>query len=93
MIKVIIDNLQYLIPAIALIIVQLIVSHKNKSIYEVKQDFIIREIKSDIARLEEKQDKHNSIIERMVKVEMNQKAAWKKIDALAEDIKDIRHYQ
>ena len=93
MIRIIIDNLQYLIPAIALIIVQLIVSNKNKSIYEVKQDFIIREIKSDIARLEEKQDKHNSIIERMVKVEMNQKAVWKKIDALAEDIRDIKHYQ
>lgn len=93
MIKVIIDNLQYLIPAIALIIVQLIVSHKNKSVYEVKQDFIIREIKNDIARLEEKQDKHNSIIERMVKVEMNQKAVWEKIDVLAEDVKDIRHHQ
>ena len=69
MIKVIIDNLQYLIPAIALIIVQLIVSHKNKSIYEVKQDFIIREIKNDIARLEEKQDKHNSLIERVYDIE------------------------
>lgn len=93
MIKVVIDNLQYLIPAVALIIVQLIISHKNKSVYEVKQDFIIKEIKNDIARLEEKQDKHNSIIERMVKVEINQKAAWKKIDTLAEDIKDIRHHQ
>lgn len=93
MTKVVIDNLQYLIPAVALIIVQLIISHKNKSVYEVKQDFIIKEIKSDIARLEAKQDKHNSIIERMVKVEMNQKAAWDKIDTLVEDVKDIRHHQ
>ncbi len=90
MLKVIIDNMQYLIPAIALIIVQLIISHKNKSVDEVRQDFIIREIKSDIARLEQKQDKHNSIIERMTKVEINQEAAWKKIDSLSDDVKELR---
>ena len=70
------------IPALSLIIVQLIISAKQQRIQDVKFDLTIKEIKEDIKRLEEKQDKHNQLIERMVKVEASDKAQWKHIDEL-----------
>lgn len=74
------EYLQYIIPAVSLIVVQLIVSFKQQRINDIKHDMTVSEIKKDIARLEEKQDKHNSLIERMVKVEESDKAQWKRID-------------
>ena len=76
------EYLQYIIPAVSLIVVQLIVSFKQQRINDIKHDMTVSEIKKDIARLEEKQDKHNSLIERMVKVEESDKAQWKRIDEL-----------
>lgn len=40
----------------------------------------IKFIEQRIKRLEEKQDKHNNLIERMVKVEESTKSAHKRID-------------
>ena len=40
----------------------------------------IKYIEKQIARLEEKQDKHNCLIERMVKVEESTKSAHRRID-------------
>lgn len=40
----------------------------------------IKFIEQQIKRLEEKQDKHNNLIERMVKVEESSKSAHKRID-------------
>ncbi|MDR2427188.1 MAG: DUF1515 domain-containing protein [Endomicrobium sp.] len=40
----------------------------------------IKSLKKDIKRLEEKQDKHNRLIERMVVVEQSIKAAHHRID-------------
>lgn len=74
--------LQYIIPAAALIIVQLIVSFAQNNTNNVRHDMTIAEIKKDIQRLEEKQDKHNQLIERMVKVEESDKAQWKRIDEM-----------
>ena len=79
--------LQYIIPAVALIIVQLIVSFKQQRVNDVKFEMTIKEIKEDIARLEAKQDKHNELIERMVKVEQSEAAQWKWIDQLKEILK------
>lgn len=79
--------LQYIIPALSLIIVQLIISFKQQRINDVKFEMTIKEIKEDIARLEAKQDKHNELIERMVKVEQSEAAQWKWIDQLKEMIK------
>ena len=76
------EYMQYIIPAVSLIVVQLIVSFKQQRINDIKHDMTVSEIKKDIARLEEKQDKHNSLIERMVKVEESEKAQWKRIDEL-----------
>ena len=42
----------------------------------------IKYIEQQIARLEEKQDKHNSLIERMVVVEQSVKAAHHRIDGI-----------
>ena len=69
------------IPALALIIVQLIVSAKQQRIQDIKFDMTIKEIKEDIQRLEHKQDKHNQLIERMVNVERDTQAQWKWIDS------------
>ena len=72
------------IPALALIIVQLIVSTKQQRIQDVKFDMTISEIKEDIKRLEQKQDKHNNLIERIVVLEAADKAQWKYIDSFKE---------
>lgn len=72
--------LQYIIPAAALIIVQLIVSYRQDKINNVKYDIMIDSIRKDLKRLEDKQDKHNQLIERMARVEDSDQAQWKWID-------------
>lgn len=73
-----------LITGGALIIVQIIISRKQQRIQDVKNEYVIKEVQDDIKRLEDKQDKHNSLIERMVVVERDLKTAWKNIDELKE---------
>lgn len=72
--------LQYIIPAAALIIVQLIVSYRQDKINNIKYDMMIKQVQDDIKRLEQKQDKHNQLIERMVRMEDSDQAQWKWID-------------
>lgn len=72
------------IPALALIIVQLIISAKQQRIQDVKFDLTIKEVKEDIKRLETAQNKHNQLIERMVNVERDTAAQWKWIDSFKE---------
>lgn len=72
------------IPAVALIVVQLIVSSKQQRIQDLKTEMIIKEVKLDIERLEKKQEQHNNLIERVVKLEMKSDAQWKYIDVLKE---------
>jgi len=72
------------IPALALIIVQLIISAKQQRVQDIKFEMTIKEIKEDINRLEQKQDKHNALIERMTNVERDTAAQWKWIDSLKE---------
>lgn len=72
------------IPAVALIIVQIIISMKQQRVQDVKFELTIKELKDDIKRLETKQDKHNQLIERVVVLEQNEKAQWKYIDAFKE---------
>ena len=74
------EYLQYIIPAAALIIVQLIISFGQNNSNKIKHEMTVKEIKEDIARLEKKQDKHNNLIERMVILEQNDKAQWNWID-------------
>ena len=72
------------IPAIALIVVQIIISMKQQRVQDVRYEMTIKEIKEDLARLEKKQDRHNELIERVVVLEQNDKAQWRYIDALKE---------
>lgn len=72
------------IPAVALIIVQIIISMKQQRVQDVKFELTIKEIKDDIKRLETKQDKHNQLIERVVALEQNDKAQWNWIDSFKE---------
>ena len=57
------------IPAVSLIVVQIIISMTQDNANKVRYDMTIKEIKEDIARLESKQDKHNDLIERVYKLE------------------------
>lgn len=72
--------LEYIIPAAALIIVQIIISMKQQRVQDVRFEMTIKEIRDDIARLEAKQDRHNDLIERVVILEQNDKAQWRYID-------------
>ena len=78
--------LQYIIPAAALIIVQLIVSFRQDKINNIKYDMTINAIKDDLKRLEGKQDKHNQLIERMVKIESSDDAQWHWIDKFKDNL-------
>lgn len=75
------------IPAIALIVVQLIVSSKQQRIQDLRTDMMIKEVKMDIERLEKKQEQYNNLIERIVKLEMKSEAQWRYID----ELKKINH--
>lgn len=81
------------VTALATVISQIITARKQAEmtdlklrhqheLYEQKTDIVIGEIKSEVARLEAKQDKHNQIIERMTIVEQSLHTAWKRIDEL-----------
>ena len=72
------------IPALALIVVQVIVSMKQQRVQDIRFEMTIKEIKDDISRLEKKQDRHNELIERMVNVERDTQAQWKWIDSFKE---------
>ena len=80
------EVLQYIIPAAALIIVQLIVSYRQDKINNVKYDIMIKSIQEDLKRLEAKQDKHNQLIERMARVEDSDQAQWKWIDSFKDQL-------
>lgn len=43
-----------------------------------------------VGELEKKVDKHNNMIERITKLEMNDKAQWVRIDEILEDIKELK---
>lgn len=79
--------LEYIIPAVALIIVQIIISAKQQRVTDVRFEMTIKEIRDDIQRLEKKQDAHNNLLERVVMLEANDKAQWKYIDAFKEDLR------
>ena len=72
------------IPAVGLIIVQIIISMKQQRVQDVRFEMTIKEIKDDILRLEKKQDSHNQLLERMVNVERDTQAQWRWIDELKE---------
>ena len=75
------------IPAVALIIVQLIISSKQQRVQDLRTDMMIKEVKLDIERVEKKQEQHNNLIERIVRLEMKNEAQWRYID----ELKKINH--
>ena len=44
-----------------------------------------------LSELEEKVDKHNHLVERMVKAESSLKAAWKNIDEIKAEVQEVEH--
>ena len=62
------------ITALGLIVTQVIISHRQNNIILYRLD-----------QLEQKQDKHNGLIERMVKVEESTKSAHHRIDEFKEE--------
>lgn len=88
------EFIQYVIPSLigagAMVVVQLLVSARQAKISDVRNEYIIKEIKDDIKRLEVKQDKHNGVMERMIIVERDLKACWKQVDKIAQ-LNDHEH--
>ena len=78
--------MEYIIPAVALIIVQIIVSMKQQRVQDVRFDMTINEIKNELTRLEKKQDAHNELIQRMALAEEKIKVANHRIEDLEEKI-------
>ena len=79
------------ITAAGLIIVQLIVSSRQQRAQDIKVDAALSEVRKDIQRLEEKQDKHNNLIERTAVLERDMKTAWKRIDENKKEIEYMEH--
>lgn len=79
------------ITAGGLIVVQLIVSSKQQRAQDIKVDAALSEVRKDIQRLEEKQDKHNNLIERTAVLERDMKTAWKRIDENKKEIEYMEH--
>ena len=75
------------IPAAGLIIVQLIISSKQQRVQDLQTEMMIKEIKLDIEKKKKKQEQHNNLIERIVRLEMKNEAQWRYID----ELKRINH--
>ena len=78
------------IPAVSLIIVQIIVSMKQQRVQDVRFEMTIQDIKTELARLEKKQDAHNELIQRVAILERDNKTAFNRIDELRDDIKALK---
>lgn len=83
------EYLQYMIPAASLIIVQLIISAKERRVQDVKFDDAIKEVKNDIGRLEKKVEKHNNFIERVYELEKDVNLHDEKIKVANHRIEDL----
>ena len=79
------------ITAAGLIIVQLIVSSRQQRAQDIKVDAALCEVRKDIRRLEEKQDKHNNLIERTAVLERDVKTAFKRIDENKNELAYLEH--
>ena len=74
----------------SLIIVQIIVSMKQQRVQDVRFEMTIQDIKTELARLEKKQDAHNELIQRVAVLERDNKTAFNRIDELRDDIKALK---
>ena len=79
------------ITATGLIIVQLIVSSRQQRAQDIKVDAALSEVRKDIQRLEEKQDKHNNLIERAAVLERDVKTVFKRVDENKAEIAYLEH--
>ena len=79
------------ITAVGLIIVQLIVSSRQQRAQDIKVDAALNEVRKDIQRLEEKQDKHNNLIERTAVLERDVKTVFKRVDENKAEIAYLEH--
>lgn len=73
--------------ALATFVVMLVVNLISAGIFIGGLFFSIKFIEKQIKVLEEKQDKHNCLIERMAIVEQSDKAAHHRIDELREEVR------
>lgn len=80
---------QTLITAVSLIVVQIIISIKQHKISDIKHEYNLKIVEDSIKRLEEKQNKHNNLIERMTIVERDMKTAYNKLNELRTDIHEL----
>lgn len=78
-----------LIAAIATICNSRMQNDKTQAILRVNLENYRESTDSKIESLSARVEKHNGLIERMVKQEMNTEAQWKRIDELRDSIKSV----
>ena len=64
-------------------------TNSTRKVYEAVNDEKLKAISIQIKSLEEKQDKHNNLIERMAIVEASTRSAHKREDELQERVKEL----
>ncbi len=65
-------------------------TNATRKVYEAVNDEKLKAISLQIKSLEDKQDKHNSVIERMYASEKKQASIEKDIESLQVDIKEVK---
>ncbi len=78
-----------LIAAIATICNSRMQNDKTQAILRVNLEHYRESTDSKIESLSARVEKHNGLVERMVKQEMNTEAQWKRIDELRDSIQSI----
>lgn len=68
--------------AVASFVISLIIQIFSAGLFIGGLVFSIKYMEKQIRRLEEKQDKHNNLVERMVRVEDSAKSAHKRLDGM-----------
>lgn len=75
--------------AVASFVITLIIQVFSAGLFIGGLVFAIKYMEKQIKRLEEKQDKHNNLIERMALAEASTKSAHKREDELSERVKTL----
>lgn len=75
--------------ALATFVVMLVIQIFSAGIFIGGLVFSIKFIERQIKNLEDKQDKHNCLIERMAVVEQSSKSAHNRLDEIRDELRDV----
>lgn len=89
--EVILELIKIIAPAVLTLIGVLIVNNKNQAIIQQKNEDVQIALKQDIARLEAKQDKYNSVKDRMFAVENATNVLFERTDIITHRLESIEN--